>query len=105
MEQLDFDYAAGAPPSGRTLVGVVGSGDLEVLVEPGQPGRTRVRVTTSVDGFAPTWRAQLDRFFASSALPALDIEINDFGATPGVVGMRLAQALDTLADAAPGSAP
>ncbi|QEI07591.1 malonate decarboxylase subunit delta [Pigmentiphaga aceris] len=99
MEQLDFDYTASTPPVTRTLVGVVGSGDLEVLVEPGQSGRTRIRVTTSVDGFAATWRAQLDRVFADTALPALDIEINDFGATPGVVGMRLAQALDTLADA------
>lgn len=103
MEQLDFDYAAGTPPAIRTLVGVVGSGDLEVLVEPGQPGRTRIRVTTSVDGFAATWRAQLDRIFTNAALPALEIEINDFGATPGVVGMRLAQALDTLADAGQGS--
>lgn len=103
MEQLDFDYAAGTPPAIRTLVGVVGSGDLEVLVEPGQPGRTRIRVTTSVNGFAATWRAQLDRIFINAALPALEIEINDFGATPGVVGMRLAQALDTLADANPRS--
>ena len=82
------------------MVGVVGSGDLEVLLEPGSAGRTRVRVTTSVNGYAGVWKAQIDRLFAPHAagepLPAADIEINDFGATPGVVGIRVAQAFDAL---------
>jgi len=109
MEKLDFEYAAGAPARWRAAVGVVGSGDLEVLLEPGTAGRTRVRVTTSVNGYAAVWRAQLDRLFAGRAadelLPAADIEINDFGATPGVVGLRVAQTFDALkaggADGAP----
>ena len=28
--------------------------------------------------------------------PAVEIEINDFGATPGVVGMRIAQAFQAI---------
>ena len=100
MEKLDFEYPAGAPAARRSMVGVVGSGDLEVLLEPGAAGRTRVRVTTSVNGYAGVWKAQIDRLFAphgaSEALPAADIEINDFGATPGVVGIRVAQAFDAL---------
>ena len=105
METLDFEYAAGAPPARRAMVGVVGSGDLEVLLEPGRAGRTTVRVTTSVNGFAPVWKAQLDRVFNGGLVgahgPAVAVEINDFGATPGVVGMRIAQAFDALASAAP----
>jgi malonate decarboxylase delta subunit len=104
MEKLDFEYAAGTPAARRAMVGVVGSGDLEVLLEPGMAGRTRVRVTTSVNGYAAVWKAQIDRLFTGRAaddlLPAADIEINDFGATPGVVGLRVAQALDALRGAA-----
>lgn len=96
MEKFDFQYSAGSPAGRRALVGVVGSGDLEVLVEPGSPGTTNIRVTTSVDGYGKVWQAQLDRIFKGETLPAVDIDINDFGATPGVVGMRIAQAFEAL---------
>lgn len=100
MQTLEFQYPAGAPASGRTRVGVVGSGDLEVLLEPGEPGCTTVRVTTSVDGFGRVWQAQLDRVFHGALVgvegPAVQLEINDFGATPGVVGMRIAQAFAAI---------
>lgn len=101
MEKLEYQYSAGAPASGRAVVGVVGSGDLEVLLEPGPAGRSTVRVTTSIDGYASVWKAQLDRVFIGAAVgpsgPAVELEINDFGATPGVVGMRIAQAFDAIA--------
>jgi malonate decarboxylase delta subunit len=98
MEKFEFQYSAGQPAPRRVMVGVVGSGDLEVLVEPGPAGHTRIRVTTSVDGFGRVWQALLDRLFKADAStrPALEIEINDFGATPGVVGLRLAQAFEML---------
>ena len=100
MEKFEYHYSAGAPAVGRTMVGVVGSGDLEVLLEPGNPGRTIVRVTTSVDGYGSVWQAQLDRVFKGAVVgsdgPAVEIEINDFGATPGVVGMRIAQAFEAI---------
>ena len=100
MEKLEFQYSAGAAATRRAIVGVVGSGDLEVLLEPGIAGRTTVSVTTSVNGFGPVWQAQLDRVFKGGVVgaqgPAVAIEINDFGATPGVVGMRIAQAFDAL---------
>ena len=107
MEKLEFHYPAGQPPARRALVGVVGSGDLEVLVEPATAGQTRIRVTTSVDGHASVWQAQLDRLFKADAQtrPAVEIEINDFGATPGVVGLRVAQAFEALANATPGGQP
>ena len=100
MEKFEFRYSAGQPAAQRVMVGVVGSGDLEVLVEPGPAGHTRIRITTSVDGFGRVWQAQLDRLFKTDAStrPAIEIEINDFGATPGVVGLRLAQAFEMLGD-------
>jgi malonate decarboxylase delta subunit len=55
-----------------------------------------VAITTSVNGMAATWQAQLARVFASHAWPGAKIAINDFGATPAVVRLRLEQALETL---------
>ncbi|MBA5606063.1 malonate decarboxylase subunit delta [Duganella sp. FT3S] len=94
MEQLQFEYAAGQPAMGRALAGVVSSGDLEVLLEPGVAGRTTVLVQTSVNGFGATWQAVLDRLFSAAPLPAAAIEIHDSGATPGVVRMRIEQAYE-----------
>ena len=48
---------------------------------------------TSVAGHAQVWKAVLDRFFASFACAA-NVEINDFGATPGMVALRLEQAAE-----------
>lgn len=39
METLTFEFPAGAPARGRALAGCVGSGDLEVLLEPGRRRR------------------------------------------------------------------
>ena len=100
MEKHEFTYPAGAPAASRAVVGVVGSGDLEVLLEPAPAGLTTVRVTTSVDGYGNVWQAQLDRVFQGASVgpggPAVALEINDFGATPGVVGMRIAQAFGAV---------
>jgi malonate decarboxylase delta subunit len=93
METLRFDYPASQPVSRRAHVGVVGSGDLEVLLEPSLDERAHVSVRTSTDGFGEVWQAVLDRFFARNDLAAT-IEINDAGATPGTVVLRLAQAVE-----------
>jgi malonate decarboxylase delta subunit len=93
METLTFDYPASRPVSGRAHVGVVGSSDLEVLLGPSPDDRAHVRVRTSADGFGEVWEAVLDRFFARNDLAAT-VEINDSGATPGTVALRLAQAVE-----------
>jgi malonate decarboxylase delta subunit len=93
MEILNFDYPASQPVQGSAHVGVVGSGDLEVLLEPSPDERAHVRVRTSADGFGEVWEAVLDRFFARNDLAAA-VEINDSGATPGTVALRLAQAVE-----------
>ena len=93
METLSFDYPASQPISRRVHVGIVGSGDLEVLLEPSQDEQAHVTVRTSADGFGEIWKAVLDRFFARNDFAAT-VEINDSGATPGTVALRLAQAVE-----------
>jgi malonate decarboxylase delta subunit len=93
MEALQFEYSASHPIKQRSHVGVVGSGDLEVLLEPSPDQKAHVKITTSVDGFSKTWKLVLDRFFSRYPYAAA-IEIHDFGATPGAVALRLEQALE-----------
>jgi triphosphoribosyl-dephospho-CoA synthase len=93
MELLEFDYPAKRKISHRAHIGVVGSGDLEVLLEPSPTESAHVRIRTTVDGFGDTWKAVLDRFFARYD-GAAQIEINDAGATPGSVLFRLEQAVE-----------
>jgi malonate decarboxylase delta subunit len=95
MEKIQYEYSARHTVKQRVHVGIVGSGDLEVLLEPSPDTRTHVLVNTSVDGFEATWKNVLDRFFARFH-GAVSIEINDFGATPGTVLLRLAQAVEGL---------
>jgi len=96
METITFEYAASAPAKARVMTGVVASGDLEVLLEPGTDGHTCVTITTSVEGLRATWDAVLRRILVPRLLPAAQIEINDFGASPGVVRMRIEQAFEEL---------
>jgi malonate decarboxylase delta subunit len=99
MEHLTFDYPAQRAVTSRAHVGVVGSGDLEVLLSPTGPAdaasalTAHVVVRTSVDGYSHIWKSVLDRFFTRYD-GAAQIEINDFGATPGVVALRLAEAVE-----------
>jgi malonate decarboxylase delta subunit len=93
MEQLEFEYPAKRQILHRAHVGVVGSGDLEVLLEPGQGHVAHISIKTSVGGFATTWKAVLDRFFATYD-GIVNIEINDAGATPGSVMLRLWQVVE-----------
>jgi len=93
MERIELEYPARRKISRRAHVGVVGSGDLEVLLEPAHGEHSHVLIRTSVDGFRDTWKAVLDRFFARYD-GLVRIEINDAGATPGSVLLRLEQAVE-----------
>lgn len=96
METLVFDYPAGQPPLGRALVGYVGSGDLEVMLEPGEPGKLSIHVLTSVNGAAARWQHLFERMFDGQTPAAMTIHIHDFGATPGVVRLRMEQGFEEL---------
>jgi malonate decarboxylase acyl carrier protein len=95
IDTLEFDFPAERSVNGRAHTGVVASGNCEVLVEPSELMRARVVVRTSVNGFEATWRAVLERFFARHPIAA-NVEINDFGATPAVVSLRLDQAVERV---------
>jgi malonate decarboxylase delta subunit len=96
MENFKFDYpSAKRRVTKRAHIGVVGSGDMEVLMEPAETGFAHVSVLTSVNGFGNSWKAVLDRFF-SKYDGAVRIDINDAGATPGNVMLRLEQAVEAM---------
>src|ERR1700747_3103345 len=93
VEQIEFTYPANRNVNQKTSVGVGGLGGLEVLLEPAEGEVARVFIRTSVDGFRDTWEAVLDRFFANYD-GAARLQINDAGATPGIVQLRLEQAVE-----------
>lgn len=96
MEKLNFKFEATQPITKQVHVGVVASGDLEVIMRPTTKEAT-VEIVTGSDGFEVVWSNVLTRFFARYPLQA-DFQINDFGATPGVVNLRLTQAMEALND-------
>ncbi len=103
IETLEFSYGGGRP-AGRfppVLVGVVGSGNLEVLLEADGGAALNVHVETSARGFGPIWKAVLDDFHGRHPLAGLTISINDMGATPAVVSLRLDQAIAEMTGARP----
>jgi malonate decarboxylase delta subunit len=98
METLNFRFEHGrrqiAPPA--RLVGVVSSGNLEVLIEPAAlGGACDVEVKTAALGFGRIWQAVMDDFNARWKLADVRIAINDMGATPAVVSLRLDQAVES----------
>lgn len=96
MEHIELRIAGGRNRSSLpwAIAGVVGSGNLEVLIEqaPGESG-TFVVIDTAVNGFREVWEAVLQRFAARHGISGIHISINDGGATPAVVALRLDQAL------------
>lgn len=78
------------------LVGVVGSGNLEVLLEPSAGLECRFEVQTSARGFGNIWQAVLRDFHERHPLAGVAVAIHDMGATPAVVSLRLAQAVAAL---------
>ncbi|MEV4513950.1 malonate decarboxylase acyl carrier protein [Dactylosporangium sp. NPDC049525] len=93
MRTLHFTFPATVRAARRAHVGVVGSGDLEVLFEPATATEdtATVRVRTSVEGFDEVWRSTLQRFFARTPVQGT-WELNDAAATPALVTLRLQQA-------------
>jgi len=99
MEILHFEFKdgdvlhTGAP----VLVGVVSSGNLEVLIEPDErDAGCRIDVNTAAGGFGHIWQAVMEDFFNRHRLAGVRLSINDFGATPAVVSLRLDQAVEAF---------
>ena len=99
METLTYRFENGTralPPQPR-VVGVVGSGNLEVLIESmPQGGACTIDIKTAAVGFGATWQAVMHDFHERWQLMDASIAINDMGATPAVVSLRLDQAVETM---------
>jgi len=97
LTELNFEFKVENPVSIKkewAHLGVVGSGDLEVLMEKKESdGTAKVKVVTPVTGFDKVWGLVLEKFIKENSLGNVAIEINDNNATPIVVSMRLRQAL------------
>jgi malonate decarboxylase delta subunit len=97
METLTFKHQARARAAGlkaSEIVGVVASGNLEVLVERVLPGTAcEVVITTAAEGFGAVWQAVVEDFVERRSPGGLRLSINDGGARPDTVSLRLAQAV------------
>jgi malonate decarboxylase delta subunit len=98
IESRDYRFAGtrAAGPFTPVLVGVVGSGNLEILIEPIDGGDCEVHVETSARGFGTIWDAVVHDFHRRHALAGLRVSVHDMGATPAVVSLRLDQAIADL---------
>lgn len=99
METLNYRFEHGTRrlQASPQVVGVVGSGNLEVLIEPATlDGACTIAITTAAVGFGPIWEAVMRDFHGRWLLADTRISINDMGATPAVVSLRLDQAVQTM---------
>ena len=112
METLNFEFTGTRrlAPFAPVLVGVVASGNLEVLLESRRLATSTsmpasaapaadqcvFHIETSARGFGAIWEAVLRDFHERHALAGASIAINDMGATPAVVSLRLDQAVAGL---------
>ncbi|MBZ0096925.1 MAG: malonate decarboxylase acyl carrier protein [Sulfuricella sp.] len=99
MEQFTLTLPSSALPQNivhAEICGVVSSGNLEVLVEPAATrDACEIEVNTSAHGFRDIWEAVLKDFADRHAVGGLRLSINDAGATPAVVSLRLDEAFET----------
>ena len=104
MERLEFRFAGGhrVAASSACIVGVVASGNLEVLIEPApQTDTCAIEISTAANGFGDVWQAVMTDFFERHHLGGIRISINDAGATPAIVSLRLDQAIEEFTGRGP----
>ena len=96
METMEFQFTlSGEPVQGKkTICGVVGSGNLEVIVEENSSSETRFIIQTAIDNYQSVWKTVIDDFVHESQPAGLLFTLNDNGATPAVASLRLRQALE-----------
>jgi malonate decarboxylase delta subunit len=101
MEDLSFRHPVRARASGArqsAIVGVVASGNLEVLVERVLPdAECAIDIKTAAVGFGEVWSAVIGDFVERYSPGGLKFSINDGGARPDTVSLRLAQAVQLIA--------
>ncbi|MBR1132183.1 malonate decarboxylase acyl carrier protein [Bradyrhizobium iriomotense] len=102
MEDLRFQHRVRARAGGTrqsAIVGVVASGNLEVLVERVLPdAECALDIKTAAIGFGEVWTAVIGDFVERYSPGGLRFSINDGGARPDTVSLRLAQAVRSIAE-------
>ncbi|MGY3621072.1 malonate decarboxylase acyl carrier protein [Bradyrhizobium sp. USDA 10063] len=102
MEDLSFHHQARGRAGGTrqmAIVGVVASGNLEVLAERVLPEtECLLQIKTAAEGFGEVWDAVVADFVERYSPGGLKFSINDGGARPDTVSLRLAQAVRLMAE-------
>jgi malonate decarboxylase delta subunit len=100
MEHLNYRHPARQRAAGSkslAIVGVVASGNLEVLVERVLPeGECEIDIRTAAEGFGAVWQAVVADFVERRSPGGLKLSVNDGGARPDMVALRLAQAVRAI---------
>jgi malonate decarboxylase delta subunit len=95
MEKLTFRHTTKAPLAGAkalAITGVVASGNLEVLLERTlAPDACTVEIETPINGYGDVWEAVVADFVARAQPGGIRITVNDGGARPDTVSLRLLQ--------------
>lgn len=94
MEHITLSFPATRTASGNALAGVVGSGDMEVLLTADAGQTLTIDITTSVDNSRARWQALFSRLSTLGSLTSGTMTIHDFGATPGVARIRIEQVFE-----------
>lgn len=95
MEQIKLTQTGSKKIKSSVRVGNVGSGDLEVVFIPTINAEINITINTSINNKKKLWEALIAKSFSSNT-PNMTVIINDFGATPGVITLRLEQALEQI---------
>ncbi|KTD40361.1 biotin-independent malonate decarboxylase subunit beta [Legionella parisiensis] len=96
MEKMEFRFTLpGERLQGKkTVCGVVGSGNLEVIIEENTTSETIFTIQTAIDHYKTVWKMIIDDFVNQHQPVGLQFTLNDNGAIPAVVLLRLSQALE-----------
>jgi malonate decarboxylase delta subunit len=105
METLRFYHKVGRRAAGSkalAIVGVVASGNLEVLVERNLPDLDcELEIRTAAEGFGAIWEQVVADFLDLRSPGGLKLSINDGGARPDTVSLRLGQAVRLIEEIDP----
>lgn len=100
METLNYRHRALQRARGtknQVIVGVVASGNLEVLAERVLPDSDcEIDIRTAAEGFGEVWQAVVADFVDRRSPGGIKFSINDGGARPDMVALRLAQAVSAI---------
>ncbi len=100
MEELSLHFATRQRAAGNTqlaIVGVVASGNLEVMAERILPDtECQLEISTAAVGFGAVWQAVAADFVERHSPGGLKLSINDGGARPDTVSLRLAQVVRSM---------